>query len=81
LLRADAGRNAEAVALFRRALSLTPGSLNGWNNLGGLLIRLGRPEVGVRAYRASIRLKPDQPAVLNELGVQLEKLKHAEEAR
>lgn len=57
--RLDAeGRHEEAVSAFRDFLDVHPDATEGWNDLAGLLLFLGRPEEAEDACDMALRLDP-----------------------
>ena len=67
---AAAGRGAEALAAFRRAVSLDAGLADGWRELAAAHFAAGDVAAGDRAYAAYSRLIPDPPE-LNDARVAL----------
>jgi arylsulfatase A-like enzyme/Flp pilus assembly protein TadD len=69
-----AGRDAAAVAAFRRLLARSPGLFDAQWELGATLKRLGRPDEAARAFEAAMRLAPSMAArvALSLAEVQLE---------
>ncbi|HUR60405.1 MAG TPA: tetratricopeptide repeat protein, partial [Opitutaceae bacterium] len=55
----DAGRVAEALPRFERALQLKPSYAEAHNSLGNALVQLGRTLEAFPHYAAAVRLKPD----------------------
>jgi tetratricopeptide (TPR) repeat protein len=65
-----AGRLADAVASFRRAIALNANFAEVHNNLGNALNDLGRLDDAVQAFRRALQLKPDfAKALCNLAGV------------
>jgi predicted TPR repeat methyltransferase len=54
LLRHAQGRGDESIALIGRSLSLQPAQSGAWNNLGNLLVEIGRIDDAMRAYENSV---------------------------
>ncbi len=52
------GRLAEAEALYREAVEESPRFAAGWNNLGGILLRGGAPEMAEQAFRSAVSVEP-----------------------
>lgn len=59
VLNQRAGRFEAALADFRRTLELAPGDARAYHNVGYMLLRLERPEMGIPFLEHAIRLKPD----------------------
>lgn len=74
------GKLDEAVAVFRQALELAPGSAKTHFNLGQALQAQGKLSEASTAYRHAISLKPDAAVALINLGVTLEAQHHLDEA-
>jgi tetratricopeptide (TPR) repeat protein len=51
----DAGRIAEAIEAYRRALALHPQAPNSWYNLARLQRRAGQPEAALDSYAEALR--------------------------
>jgi Flp pilus assembly protein TadD len=49
----------DAIAAYRKSLSIDPNNSLAWNNLGNLLKRTGKLSESVDALREAVRLKPD----------------------
>ena len=62
------GRLAEAATVFRRAISLAPGSAELRNDLGNALLAQGLREEAVAVYREAIWLRPGFAEVQYNLG-------------
>jgi Flp pilus assembly protein TadD len=56
-----AGRLAEAVASYRRALDADPGLAIAWNGLSMALQRSGDLDGAIEAGRRLVALEPDEP--------------------
>jgi len=57
-LRRD-GKDAEAVAQFRRVLDLNPRMLDAWELLGTTLVRMGRLQEGIAALSEVLKIDPN----------------------
>lgn len=79
ILAAQAGRPAEAVGFYQRAVALAPGVAALHHNLGGALRTLGRHEEALAAFRRAVALAPS-PGSLTNLGNTLLALGRAAEA-
>ena len=55
------GENAEAVALYRRALDADPGLAIAWNGLSMALAAQGDFDAAIEAARKLVELEPDEP--------------------
>jgi choline-sulfatase len=64
---AKAGRAAEAVPLFERAIAAGTRSPVVYNSLGFARLEGGNEAGAAEALRASLRLKPDQPDIVDAL--------------
>ena len=65
----------EALQAYRRATQLDPGNAEGWNQLGGLLLRVGELDAAVAAFNTVLALgerhsdKEAIAAAYNNLGI------------
>ncbi len=66
----DAGRDADAIELFRRAAALQPRSAVPPANLGAALLATGRTDEGVRELRRALALDPTDGASASRLARQ-----------
>jgi len=66
-----AGRIAEAVEGYERAILLNPECAEAHNNLATALLALGRTQDAVERYCQALSLKPDYPEALNNLALAL----------
>ena len=87
VVRAQQGRNSEALALMGNALTLRPGAPEVLSNLGNVLRAEGRLEEALASYGQALAVKPDYFAtwtkralVLHELGRLDQALDSAERA-
>jgi Flp pilus assembly protein TadD/transglutaminase-like putative cysteine protease len=64
----DAGRDAEAETLCRRAVALDPEHRWAWNGLGRTLSRMGRGDEAKEALRRQIEVHPGSHAAYTNLG-------------
>ena len=85
LLRA--GRAAEAIPFYERALGINPNLPDVCSDLGNALSEVGRAPEAIRCYEQALRLKPNHPEAHNNLGAVLyaagrmpEAIQHYEQA-
>ena len=71
----------KAEQLYREALKVEQGLVDGYRNLGALLRQLGRPEEGLVFQKKAVELKPDDPGLQGNLGNVLRDLGHFTESR
>ena len=76
----QAGRLAEAIALYSRAAELKPDYAEAHNNLGNALGEAKRFEEAVVSLRRAADLRPELAAIHSNLGLALTRLKRFEEA-
>ena len=76
-----AGRDGEAEAAYRTALSINPGYAMAWNNLGNLLGARGRLREAEQAQRKALKLDPAFREARQNLALTLMMLQKAAEAR
>lgn len=81
LQRKAAKRFSEAVADFRRAVSLRPAFAEAWNELGFALRQTGQYAEALAAYDQALRLRPNFPEALEYLGEAYVRLGRLDEAR
>ena len=65
---------------LRRAVAVRPDVASLHNNLGALLITLGRLPEALGSFEEALRVKPDFPEALNNRGIVLKALGREEEA-
>ena len=69
-IAAQAGGDWEtAVRLFQEVVEKDPSIVEGWNNLGNALLRLGKLTDADRALRRALSLDPNYPAALVNAGL------------
>jgi len=69
-IAAQTGGDWESAArLFQEVVSKDPSIVEGWNNLGNALLRLGKLPEADRAFRKALSLDPDYPAALLNAGL------------
>jgi tetratricopeptide (TPR) repeat protein len=76
-----AGRHAEAVEVYRRAMELEPGMVQPYLNAGISLAETGRLDEAAEVLEQARRLEPDNPKAYNNLGVLAARTGRLEEAR
>jgi predicted TPR repeat methyltransferase len=67
VLRHRQGHNDEAVALIREVVERVPANAGAWNNLGNVLLTIGRTDEAVQAYEGGIRAADGQPETASAL--------------
>ena len=80
VLRAQQGRNEEALELIEAALKQQPGDPVALSNYGNVLRALGRPSDAVAAYDRVLAAAPRDAVVLYNRGVALAEMKRPAEA-
>ena len=78
--RAQAGRNAEALADLDAALALKPGDADALLNRANVLKALGRHEAALAGFDAALAARPGWPQALNNRGSVLQDLKRPGDA-
>lgn len=68
VLRHVQGDGEAAVALIRESIAALPQASAPWNNMGNVLLQLGRFDEAAQAYRRSAELDPTDAGVHNNLG-------------
>ncbi len=63
-----AGKHAESIAEWRKAIELSPGEALPYNNLGFALAETGKLDEAVRAFEKALELNPEYPEAHNNLG-------------
>jgi len=76
-----AGRCAEAVEVYRRAVELQPGMVQPYLNAGICLAEVGRLDEAAAMLERARQLEPDNPKAYNNLGVLAARTGRLEEAR
>jgi Flp pilus assembly protein TadD len=71
MIRLRAGRNDEAIPLFRRALEANPKYADAMMNLGASLLAKGDLRGALDQYREALAIEPDNSALHANLGVAL----------
>jgi len=80
VVRAQQGRNSEALALMGTALTLRPGAPEVLSNLGNVLRAQGRPREALASYDQALAAKPDYFATWNKRALVLHELGRLNEA-
>ncbi len=70
----------EARSMFVDAIKIEPGISQAHNNLGTLLMTMGRDEEALAEFREALKLKPSDPEVHQNLSLALQRLGRTEEA-
>jgi Flp pilus assembly protein TadD len=65
----NAGRLAEALPHFEKAITIKPDYADAQYNLGYAALRLGATEAGIRHLRATLQLEPENHMAHNNLGI------------
>ncbi len=69
-----------AIASYRKAIDLDPKLVEGYNNLGNLLMKLNRFEEATLLYQRALEVAPEEPLLHRNLGVLYERLGRIESA-
>ena len=81
VLRFQQGRHSLAIDLVMRAIELSPGYVDAYNNLGNIFLKHS-PVDAVKAYQAVLDLQPDHADALRNIGIARRRLeRHEEEAQ
>ncbi|MEO8301603.1 MAG: tetratricopeptide repeat protein [Rhizomicrobium sp.] len=80
VVRAQQGRNTEALALMGAALTLRPGAPEVLSNLANVLRAQGRLEEALASYDQALAAKPDYFAAWNKRALALHELGRLDEA-
>ena len=80
VVRAQQGRNREALALMDTALKLNPDAPEVLSNYGNVLRAEGRLDEALAAYDRALTIKPDYAAALNRRALVLRDLGRLEDA-
>lgn len=78
VLRFQQGRHALAIDLVLRAIELSPGYVDAYNNLGNIFLKLS-PADAVKAYQGALDVRPDHPDALRNMGIARRRLELYEE--
>ena len=70
----------EALAMFQHAVRIEPGISQAHNNLGTLLLLMGRDEDALAEFRKALDLKPSDPEVHQNISLTLQRLGRSDEA-
>jgi len=73
LAHLDLGRDEEALASLRKAVSIRPDLAGIWINIGWVHVKNGQYEEGISFYREALRIKPDYAEAWYDLGIGYEK--------
>jgi tetratricopeptide (TPR) repeat protein len=68
VILAQAGRDEEAIGLFRRAIQLAPDKVEAYNNLGAALEKRGDFNEAAEMFSQALGIKPDHAEALYNLG-------------
>lgn len=78
---ASSRRFGEAIAGLRRIVEKEPGMVDVWQQMGTLLLRTGRADEAVTAYKKVVELRPTDPNGLVSVAGALMRLRQLDEAR
>jgi tetratricopeptide (TPR) repeat protein len=76
----SSGRHADAVAEWRKALTMDPINPKAHTNLGIALLGAGAPQEALAEFRKAVEIQPDYAQARNNLGAALVQLGRYEEA-
>jgi predicted O-linked N-acetylglucosamine transferase (SPINDLY family) len=77
---AQQGKYDDAVAHYRHALQLQPGSAGAYNNLGNIFVRQGKLVEAVQCFHQAVRYNPSFAQAHSNLGNALRELGNLDEA-
>ena len=75
------GNSEEALSNFRAIVAENPGMADVWSEVGGLELRLGRPEAALAAFKRLVDAAPYDPSALISVADTLVKLGRWDDAR
>ena len=75
------GQFEEALSNLRAIVAENPGMADVWSEIGGLELRLGRPEAALAAFKRLVDAAPHDPSALISVADTLVKLGRLDEAR
>jgi tetratricopeptide (TPR) repeat protein len=70
----------QALSMFQKAVSIEPRISQAHNNLGALLLTMGRDEDALAEFRKAVDLKPSDPEVHQNISLALQRLGRTEES-
>ena len=76
----QAGKLAEAAALYRMLLARFPDNPRLLNNLGAVVLRLGDVASSIGLLERTLKIQPEQPLALLNLGIGFQNLNRADQA-
>jgi len=79
--QASERRFTEAIAGLRAIVKEEPGMVDVWQQMGNLLLRTGRGDEAIAAYKKVVELRPDDPNGLVAVAGALMRLRRLDEAR
>lgn len=65
------GRLDDAMALYRKALSIYPEAERAYRNMGNIYLERGELDEAIEHYEKALSIRPEYAEVLNDLGVAL----------
>lgn len=80
LLHASQGNNAEAVQSYKQAIAVAPDHFSGWNNLGGLCLRIEKNDEAMLAFQKALKANDKDPVAWSGLGSVYSRIGYYEEA-
>ena len=67
----DRGERAEGMAHLERAAQVGPGEADALFDIGSILLQEQQFRAAAERFQAALRIKPDSPETLNNLGIAL----------
>ena len=76
----SAGKHSEAIQSLESAVSMKPGYLEAWSQLGSTYTKIQDYEKGIAAYKSALELSPGDEGIITSIGYNYLNLKNWDEA-
>lgn len=80
LLHGSLGNNEDAIKSYKQAIAVAPSHFSGWNNLGGLCLRIEKNDEAMLAFQKALKSNDKDPVAWSGLGAVYSRIGYYEEA-